>query len=342
MQWLFGETKAENHVNNVISVTSSIVATTVQRCINQTDVSQVINVGSGCQIVNSRINMSAKTVTNMKCVQSAIHDLSSDVNVQNQIAQMAQALAQGLGLTAAQSKNVVKSTINLSNTIFSQIEQAMTQSTSVAQVVNCSSGTISGTYIDMAAEIGVDGSGVQTASAVVQAKTDLKNLVSQYAKAESKDIFALLANMGSIAIIAVAVVAAVVGSVFILSGGMVIKGVSGAIASPALWAGLCIVWLVVDGLLYTKEIWPYAKNVPTVDGKLDPKITKRNRTLFVATELPVALLTVGVAAWFVYSLYSARKRARQGLGSSGTEAVATGSSALQALASALGAPAESK
>jgi hypothetical protein len=336
MQWLFGETKAENHVNNVISVTNSIVASTVQRCINQTDISQVINVSSGCQLVNSRINMSAKTISNMKCVQTAIHDLSSDVGVQNQIAQVAQALAQGLGLTAAQSKNVVSSTINLSNAIFSQIEQAVTQSSSIAQVVNCSSGTINGTYIDMAAEIGVDGSGVQSASTVVQAKTDLRNLVSQYAKAESKDIFALLANMGSMAIIAVAVVAAIVGSVFILSGGMAIKGIGGAVASPALWAGLCIVWLVVDGLLYSKEIWPYSKNVPTVDGKLDPKITKRNRTVFMATELPVALLAVGVGAWFIYSMYSARKK---GLGSPST---ATGSSAFAALASAMSMSAPSE
>ena len=305
-QLLFGETKAENHVSNVISVTSKVVASTVQKCTGIVDVSQVLSFGSGCTINNAIFIQRGKAVGSVSCLQTAIQDLSSDASLQTQVAQTAQAMSQGLGLSAAQTQNVIDQSLNLSNTIISEIAQTIATSGSVAQVVNCTNASLNNVYIDMGAEIGIDGSGVQNAETVVSAKTSLMNTVNQYSKAESKDIFALLANIGTIAVIALAVVASILGGAFLLTGGTLAKSTTSLLASPALWCGVCLVWLVVDGLLWSKDIWPYKKNVPVADGSVDKTVENDNTKTLLITGLPVVIVGLGIAAYMGYKLYSAR------------------------------------
>ena len=301
-QVLFGETTAENTVSNVISTTSSIVAETTQTCHQSLDIAQIVNLNH-CSLKDVHINMYGKGVVNMACVQTAVHDLSSDIDVQNVLSQIAQATAQGLGLAASQSKNVLSNTVNLANTIFSTIDQSINSSAAIAQVVGCDDSSLDGVYIDMSADVGVDGSGVQNAQTVIAARTALTNTVDQYAKAESKDIFALLANMGTMTMMAIAFVAAATIAAFAFMGSTATKSAFTLIQSPMFWGGLLVAGCAINAMMYAKNMWFYSEaSVPLRDGSVDPDATKQNKTLFWISEATMAagIVIVGGLTFMMY------------------------------------------
>lgn len=307
-QLLFGQTTAETHITNVVNITTQVVTQTLQSCVNQQHVMQLVNLGPGCHIDGSFIMEHAESIGDLDCIQRAKQDVDVETETELQIAQSAQALAQGLGLSTSQTKTVVDQSVTLSSTIISQISQQLDQTGTIVQSFGCYDAELNRSFVDFDAFIKLGGAGIQDADQVVKARTQLTQTIDQYAKATGKDFFAYLGQIGIIGIVAVAIIA----GAFLLGIGGAAKGATTMLGSPGLWLGLCAGWGVIDGLLYSKGIWPYKDVTPLDDGSPDEATAAANRSTLLMTLSPVGIIGIGVLIWAVMRSKSAGVKGAKG------------------------------
>lgn len=309
---LFGSPRpdaiATNTVNIIANQATNIVQNATQTCDANNQILQAVNL-SGCDMSGVTVNMSANTHYSIDCYADINLDTTVSQDMQLQVLQDAQATAMGLGLVAAEANNIVNQSLGMSTSIVSTVAQRMQTNNNSVQLVNCNDSSVNTSFFNFYAEIGSDAKSVLNAKSVVVAGNTLASTVRQTATATSKDLFGQLAELGGLWITAVAIVlVALIGGAAYVGG----KTVSSSVASfgtiftsPYIWLAIPTAFLVINSIMFFRNLPYYKQVVPNQQGNTDDemsKATKReNLNLFLATTIPTAALVTILGIYVVWS-----------------------------------------
>lgn len=296
-----GGAKTKNVSNIVANVTSNYISSVTTRCEDQTSVMNVVNL-DGCQLNGAHIDLNASGTVKASCTATVSVNSTALSDLTNQVAQVAQATAQGFGLAPAKAGNVVDLCLGTTQNVFSYITAQSDNTDVVGNYVNCTNSSINGKWINMNAVLGKNNSSVFKISQVASLTNQLNSTVDQASKATSKDFFGQMADMGSTVMICMTVLGSVGMLGFFYLGGKTVGNASsiitGLLTSPVFIGGIFLAGALVNAYLYARNSKPYTKEVPPQGKTTDDATIAKNRKGFIISELAMAAGGIGIIVLF--------------------------------------------
>lgn len=296
-----GGASSDNLVNQLQSLITNDVSSKTSTCTMTADMSEQIN-ATNCDIVNSKIDFKQSGLLKGSCATDSTTGITVSQSLLNTVAQSAQATTQGFGLAPANANNTIDqalgSTINVMDYVRDQIASSVTS----GETLNCTGGSISGSWISFEQDFGTTVDGIFKNSSVSALQNSLTSEITQVSKATSKDFFGQLADMGSQALIMFTILGTACILAFAYLGGKTVgtatSMVTSLLSSPVFIGGVFLSLAVVNAIMYWKQSFPYKKEVPPQGQQEDPKTAASNKKIFMYSELALGGIGIGVILLF--------------------------------------------
>lgn len=279
-----GNVQAENFIHSVLNSTIDVMVTQTQVCVSDQNVDMDV-IMDGCHLDHVTIDQSATLAVNMDCIKQGSVSVTTSSELNNNIGQFAEAMGQQFGLSSTTAKNFVDQSINMAQTVAITFQQILRANASVKELVKCINSSASQTLIKQNYGMILKLKGLANDEAVINAKQALQNIISQSASAKQENF---LDGIWKI-LIALAAVLAVLLGVPILGGVSIIKTI---LMSPWFWAILTGGGAAGSIALYENTMWPYKQ----------PKGNPKNKTILLATTLPLAGISLAATGFGVYQI----------------------------------------
>jgi hypothetical protein len=239
----------------------------------------------GCHLDHVTIDQKAMLAVNLDCIKQGSVSVTTSSELVNNIGQFAEAMGQQFGLSSTSAKNFVDQSITMAQTVAITFQQILRANASVNMKLNCDNTTADSTLIKQDYKVLINLKGVAKDEAIVNARQALQNIISQSASAKQENF---LDGIWKI-LIALAAILAVLLGVPIMGGVSIIKTI---LMSPWFWAILTGGGAAGSVALYENTMWPYKQ----------PKNSPKNKTILLATTLPLTGISLGAAGLGVYQM----------------------------------------